>query len=500
MQQITGSGIGFADAALSIEVPKATSVDSLRLTKAGLRYALGNGAFVVDQPTLETCFSKPGAGARSDFDYLANLKIEPSRCEISTFQGKTLVECRSTVGLWAATETGLTLSRRTLGPVFFLDGHPVSGGRFARNVVAVTTAAPQNDRQRALYRGIDGAVARAVASGDDSVRVAPPGDPAITRTVRISIGDVTIGDLVRRETTETSKFKVREATAANPDKEPSRVKMQELELKYADATGRCNRGSAGSDCKEKLREVDKLMQTARAAFAKIPSTVTTTVIGDWQYKKTTYARSIAATIVTETSSVLGKPVRSEDKLSFEFSDFEVVADAEHNVAGHAPQRELIDNPDATLPAIATKAGETAATALRRALRRGALDAAMKAFEKAGGSSRPGYEAVDAAAFDAVGERLLAGEAFGEGTGPIAAPTLKLAPSECLLAAAVATADGAQVSLTAGIYADERGKGVATLEICQNELGAEGLPALTLTGTGRWAIYKTNGVQAEDGHL
>jgi hypothetical protein len=71
----------------------------------------------------------------------------------------------------------------------------------------------------------------------------------------------------------------------------------------------------------------------------------------------------------------------------------------------------------------------------------------------------------------------------------------LAPNECLLVAAVAAAEGGKVSITAGVYADERGKDTATLEICRNELGDEALPAITLGGKARWAIYKSEGVAA-----
>jgi hypothetical protein len=187
--------------------------------------------------------------------------------------------------------------------------------------------------------------------------------------------------------------------------------------------------------------------------------------------------------------------RNEEKVSFEDADYEIVADPAHGVAGHAVDRELLVRPDSRLPRLAERAGEVAANALRRTMQRGAFESAVKAFKNAGGASQPGFERVDAAAFDAVGDRLQAGEAFGEGTGAIAAPTAVLAPNECLLVAAVAAAEGGKVSITAGVYADERGKDTATLEICRNELGDEALPAITLGGKARWAIYKSEGVAA-----
>jgi hypothetical protein len=493
-KEINGAGPGFAATAGSLEVPAPVVVDSVRVTTDGVRYSLGGGQFVVDQSTLATCFSAPGTAKRSEFDYLANLKIEPSRCEVSVYDGKTLVECRSTVGLWNADEKGMSLVRRTLGPLFFLDGQAVTGGRFAHTVVAVTTGAPENARQRALYRGIDSAVQRAVAASDAPVRVVPPTDPAVTTRVRLSVGSIFIGDVGKRESTETSRYEAAGARVPNPDKIKARGQMQDVERRFSEAKAKCDR-QGGSDCRKKLAEIERLMQQARSTFAQIPETVSGSTKATWNYKKTTYFRPITASIVIETEGPIGGRQRTEEKLSFEASDYEVSGDAAHGVAPHAVNRSLISDPDSVLPGLAQKAGEAAASSLQKTLQQSALDAAIKAFAKAGGSSQRGYELVDAAAYDVAGDRLRSGEGFGEGTGAISvpAPGVTLGEKECLLVAAVATTPGSPVTIAAGRYADERGKSIATLEICKNELGAEPLPSISLGGTAKWAIYKTDGV-------
>jgi hypothetical protein len=495
-KEINGAGPGFAATASSLDVPPADVVDSVRLTTDGVRYSLGGGKFVVDRATLATCFAAPGTVKRSEFDYLANLKIEPSRCEVSIFEGKTLVECRSTVGLWNADEKGMSLVRRTLGPLFFLDGQAVSGGRFARTVVAVTTGAAENARQRALYQGIDSAVQQAVAATDAPVRVVPPTDPAVTTRVRLSIGSILIGDLGKRESTETSKYQAAGARVPNPDKIKARSQMQDIERRFSEAKTKCDR-QGGSDCRKKLADIDVLMQKARATFAQIPETVEGSAPATWSYKKTTYFRPISATLVIETERPVGGRARTEEKLSFEASDYEVIGDPAHGVSPHAASRSLIMDPDSVLPGLAKKAGEAAAVSLQKTLQQSALDAAIKAFAKAGGSSQAGYELVDAAAYDVAGDRLRSGEAFGEGTGALALPATSqaLSEKECLLVAAVAPAPGSSVTITAGRYADARGKSIATLEICKSELGAEAVPPISLGGTAKWAIYKTDGVYA-----
>jgi hypothetical protein len=193
-------------------------------------------------------------------------------------------------------------------------------------------------------------------------------------------------------------------------------------------------------------------------------------------------------------------------LSVNWSDYEVEADPAHNVPGHRPDQGPLQNPEALIPFIADQASGALALRLKAAISNAAVEQAMKAFIAAGNEPpKPGYESVDAVAFETAQARLgrvvLRGKAnLAAGGAPFVLPSraARLAPDECLLAVAVGPAETAvdlNLRTPNGAHGDLRGASLAAVEICQNELAQQNtVEALELRskigGDVRWGLYRT----------
>jgi hypothetical protein len=194
-------------------------------------------------------------------------------------------------------------------------------------------------------------------------------------------------------------------------------------------------------------------------------------------------------------------------LSHTWDDYETAADAAHNVPGHDPDRDPIDKPESLVPRLAQKASEALAERLRAVLEQAEIEDAKKALAGAD-QGKPGFEAVDAKALDAVGPRLR--QAAQRGKANLRAGTPLLLPSEalrldsgdCVLAVAVVEDANATAGLTLasedGVFADLRGKRFAAVEACQSDLPAgQDAVRLNLTSASgaeaRWGLYRTSSV-------
>ena len=192
-------------------------------------------------------------------------------------------------------------------------------------------------------------------------------------------------------------------------------------------------------------------------------------------------------------------------LVHEWSDYEVQGDNAHNVKGHSPDRGPIQNAEALVPFVAEQASKRLAAELRSAISEAAIERAVKAFRASGNAPpQPGFETVDAMAFDTAGRRLkrvefrdraqlARGAAF-----TLPAGAAQLAPGECLLGVAVA-ADASTLDLA--IYtpdrrhADFRGGRAAVIEVCQGQPNTASVVERMLLesksgGEARWGLYRT----------
>jgi len=522
------------------KVPDATAftADSIVLTDRGAVVKLGGGSLLTTPATLANCFAEVGTEAAKSpaSGALALLRISPERCDTDRQNGFVHVACRSTVGAWNGDDSGIHGVRRTLGPIHFLEGKPVSGRRFARAVVAIDTGKAENGRETELYNSIRTAATELINHGDDSVRIAPVGDPTVTSNVKISVHDVSIGELRTTRSQQTAKYVVRTDTVPNTAKSEARSQLEQAEQLLSSkrnecssmpssdfsasqaCVDRCVANSAGSsaalcgftckdaggdsgakqDCENRVQQAESALQSARQAYDSMPDTLTNTVYGEFPYERIDYARKVSAVIQTDSGSSISQK-HATDPLEFEAADYQVVGDAAHNVEGHTARRDFIDSPDSILPNLAERASGIAIKRLREALSQGAIDAALRAMAAAGGSAKPGFESVDAMAFDVVGKRLIKAERYGDAVGPLPTSEIAVAAGECLLAVAVSADATSEVALRSkdGHFADQRKRPFAALELCAGEWSGPKPPETLMDAKqAHWAIYRTHEKNAD----
>jgi hypothetical protein len=515
-----------------------------------------NRSLAVRRDVVDACFAAPGtAEAQAPADVMGLLRVERSRCSVDT--GGSHLVCRSSVGVWggslAERTLSLRLTRRTLGPVHFVKGRLVKGTHFASTVVELSKGNLRDPRAAELYRVLDreiGDVVRRDSEGE--VRIALQHDPHVTHFVTVDVADLKLGELVRDETTETTKYKVRDEVKPNPKKPQAQQRVQSAEQKLAqaerdyqqavndwneakrvavqqchqladtisDANQRqtahtaCDVGSAVAQIAQPGHEgVDAArteLDQAHSELATTPDTITEPVMDDWRYKKTNYSRTVSASItLAMRAKGDAQDVTTVLPFNYTWKDYAVEADPAHNVEGHAADQGPIRDETRLIPFIAQQAATDVAVQLRTAIGRAAIEQAIKAFLAAGNEPpRPGWEAVDALAFDTVGPRLKRLVLRGETTlspkgqaSELPARAALLETGECLLGVAVAAGDAPMdvVSRTPdGSHGDLRGGRRALVEVCPDELpgGNKFVSSLQLSsqagGLVRWGLYRTQG--------
>jgi hypothetical protein len=543
-----------ADPGLAFEVQSfavgARSPLARREGKPGgaLWLVMNGGTLEVRADVVKSCFGAPDE-KRPEL-ITALIRMPAGRCSESDDGGKRHIECRSTLGAWSGVVADRALDlravRRSLGAVHFVDGQPVSGARYAKAVVAVTQGAAADPRGRELYRALDQSVRRAIVSdGSGSVRISTPGAADVTYKLHVEVSDLSIGPLERHETTDQSEYKIRDDVRDNPDKPRARERVQtardalrDAEQSYQEevrlweqakqaALDECrrqaeqmksdaNRMMASSTCDiasvagqlvkpgdSALRNARSELADAESTLAGTPDTITVPIMGSWTYKKTLYRRATSAQLKLTMQGVNdAQPSVVPIPLSHQWEDYEVDADPAHNVKGNRPEPRFLQSDDALVPFVAEKASAALAVRLRAALSQAAIEQAMRAFREAGNAPpKPGFEAVDAIAFETAGRRLdrvvLRGEATLASGAPFALPVRSAKPGagSCLLAVAVAeTGSATDLALTApdGAVADLRGGSLALVEVCDGDTRPiEQLSlASKLGGKARWGLYLT----------
>ncbi len=533
-------------------------VDGLSLGPAGAQAKaagkLGNqlwaklGGMDVRVDVLTKCFSAPGAElATRPADPLAHLRLSAARCDEESDDGKRHVSCRTTLGTWegVVSDSAVELHavRRTLGAVHFLDGKLVDGARYARTVVAVSVGQAPDVRRQRLYAALTPAMQKAMAREAGGVRVTAAGATDATYKIGVELAEVTIGDLQTSEVPQTSKYKVRDEQRPNPDKPAAReraanarTRLSEAETAFQDkkadfdrlkreARAECDRiaaeqkdawarigagaGCAAADAIIQPSDSDVVaarteLSTAEAQLAKMPDTITVPIMADWSYTKKLYSRSVSSMLsISLQPADAPTPKTFQTPLQYTWQDHEVQADAAHNVPGHAPDRGPIDNAEGLVPYIAAAASSAIATRFRAAMAEAQIEAARRAMAAAGlEASKPGFETVDALAYDSVGKRLekpllrgsstlTAGKALS-----LPADALSLTADQCLLAVAAGTAESPlalSIRTTDRVFGDTREGGFAMVELCHSELGGKP-PNLELfskaPGAVKWTLFRT----------
>ncbi|MBK7585257.1 MAG: hypothetical protein IPI67_34345 [Myxococcales bacterium] len=508
---------------------------------------LGNGALKVRVDVLSKCFSAIGAEhATRPGDPFGFLRLPVTRCEQDTDDDKPHVECRTTLGVWEGvmSDTAVELRpvRRTLGPVHFLEGKLVNGARYARTIVAVSVGSAPDSRRQRLYAELTPAMRTAMSRDATGIRMADAGASDATYKIGVELSEVTISDLSTTEVNETSKYKVRDDVRQNPKKPAARERVSaarsaltqaeadfqtrkqdfdrekkklidECNAQAAKATGwsavAAATGCAAADgllqpSNSEVTTARTELSTAESELAKEPDTITVPIMADWPYTKKQYSRTVTSVLsISLQAADAGAPKTFQTPLQYTWTDFEVSDDAAHNVKGHAPDRGPIDNPDGLVPYIAAAASSAITTRFRAAMAEAQIEAARKAMAAAGvEASKPGFETVDALAFDTVGKRLekplLRGSSTLVAGKLLSVPSdaLSLSADQCVLAVAAGVAE-TPLALTLrtsdNSFADTRESGFAIVEVCQTELAKGKLPALELAsksaGSVKWTLFR-----------
>lgn len=526
------------------------SARSLADGKSGDRVwlSLANGTLKVRADTAAQCFVPAGSpNAVRPTDPLTLVRLPKTRCEASDDEGNPHLECRTTLGLWegVSTDTALELhaKRRTLGPVHFLNGRLVKGDRYARTVVSVTLGSAPDVRRQRLYSQLTPAIQAAMAKDGGSVRLTEPGSSDVTYRIAVELGEINIGELSTRESQETSRYKIRDDIRPNPEKPAAeqrvtsgRERVQEAETEFQNRKqefdrqkqvliDECNKqaskaddawarvaGATGCAAVDALAQPsDSDLQSARAELATAesklagtPATITVPIMGDWSYTKKSFSRNVAGMLSISLQPINAPSPRVfQTPLVYTWDDYEVQADAPHNVEGHAPDRGPIDDPEALVPYIANAASQSITMRFRGALAEAQIEAARKAMADAGiEASKPGYETIDALAFDLVGSRLekplLRGGSELAAGKVLALPSdaLSLGANQCLLAVAAGaenTTLALELQTQGGSHADRRQGGFVLVELCRSELPSDRVPVLELSssapGTTKWTIFR-----------
>ena len=502
--------------------------------------------FGVPMQTFDACFEAVEAEtSKPPSDLRRLLHLDDKQCASSDHKGKPHLECTSSLGVWqieiADQTLSATLRHQTLGTAHFLGPRLMDGEAFAKVVVGLELGQATDGRQRAVVAAMTEAVRATLASEAGGARVTTKDDPAATVQVRIGLAELSVGELQTTEERETVTYRDHEEDVPNPKKAErvaaaetaaAAVPVAEQALKDAEAkfedskkareriaqecrdqakklgtwggiVGGASCGAATdaaadmllvSNARSKLQQAKADASSTRAAANAEPATTRQWVMLPWTYTKKAYRRTVSVNVDLTVAPKGGEPTRATDSLKLDLSDWEVTADARHGVKGHTPDPNLVQRPDALADRIASQVSGHVQARLRAVLlaeeRRTAADALAKAGIEV---TRQDNVAVDAAAFAAVGARIVKAERRGTAkatSNALMIDGIELQQGECLLAVAAAVApEDAPVVLWAKDrrVIDERGRSSAFVELC-------GPPKpftleLPRGGTARWTVYR-----------
>lgn len=502
--------------------------------------------FAVPMQTFDACFEAADSElAKPPADLRRLLHLEDKQCASADYKGKPHLECTSSLGVWQveSDETSLraTLRHQTLGTTHFLGPRLMDGEAFAKVVVGLELGQATEARQRAVVSAMTEAVRATLASEAGGARVTTKEDPAATVQVRLALADLSVGELQTTEERETVTYRDHEEDVPNP-KKAERVAaaeraaaevptaeqaLKDAEAKFEDSKKARERiaqecrdqakklgtwggivGGAGcgaatdaaadallvSSARSKVAQAKANAASTRAAADAEPATTRQWVMLPWTYSKKAYRRTVSVSVDLTVTPKGGEPNRVTEALRLDLSDWEVTADPRHGVKGHTPDQNLVNRPDALGDRIASQVSGHVQARLRAVLlaeeRRTAADALAKAGIEV---TREDNVAVDAAAFAAVGSRIVKAERRGTAkaaSNALLVDGIELQQGECLLAvaAAIAPAD-APVVLWAKDrrVIDARARSTAFVELCG--------PAKPFTlelprgGSARWTVYR-----------
>ncbi len=535
----------------AVETGVASAAEMKKGTPAGaVPWALlAPGQLKVRADVVASCFSDPSSPeAKPPEDPTVSLRTTREQCA-SRASGH--YECRTALGVWEGRADSdlleLRLTRRNLGAVHFRDGRPVHGARYASSIVAVTTGKAPTKWHEMLYAAVEEGIKSATASGSGDVRVVLGNVPEATHRIHIQVGTVSIGDTQQGKVPASSQYKVRDEPRPNPKKHEAFERIQSAQAQLMQAQSEYNAGIAeaqrtkaacelaaqqaksatnqiggwggllaglavdasNTGCQiaaepsqEPLIMAQQEVQNAQMLHQSTPDTVLVPVMGTWNYDKTSYWRTVNATVqVLTRAEDAPAPTAVKLPLTYVWEDYDVLPDAVHNVEGHTADRKPMEKPEALVPFVAKECSKRVEEQLRAIMSQSLLDQARKALQTAGDKPAPEYEPVDATAYHLTQGRLgrsvrrgrseLQG---GERRVSVAITEPNLEADSCLVVAATAEQGGAARLFLASpdqTWGDLRGGAAVALEMCKQD-GAAVPEVVHLwseqPAAVRWSVY------------
>lgn len=515
----------------------AAQFEGVAFSNKRVSLKLRGGEGRVSWETASTCFSRtPSPQASAD---AGGMPLH--RCVSERKFGHVVQRCLSTVAMWQGrldgTSVDLVKTHRSIGPFHLVGGRPSKGAGLIPNAVSIAVMEGETPQSKEVAGGLGSALSADLLR-DSTARVVAADDHSATHHIELVVKRTEIGDLTKDETEERSRYQDGTERKSNPDYERAERKVREAERalerakqEYEDAkvakseghqdchdtvdtagnvmdlfgvkgtaklrkagNAGCNVVDAVTPVKRKaMDDAEAALQAARSELDRTPEETSVPVYREHTYKKTSYSRSLSATVSLRVS---GKEL-GDQYFSETLTENEVASDPAHNVQGSQVSEAFKNRPESLSPRLLAGIHPIVAKRVRRLIQEGDAAQAARACGESSESAAPELYAL---AWRVAGGRLRGmlrrDSAYASGQGTVIGAGLQTpGAGECLLLTASADS-GEKLSLRSEdrAWEDSRGEGAAFLEFCHSDLHGSKVPAIRVEGpTGSrfvWMAFKT----------
>lgn len=509
---------------------------------------LNDGEVRVRMDSFQSCFSVGASDASAKRGVQRLLRLPSGGCAAD--DDGDHMRCRFPVGVWQGSvepdAISLVAGQQNLGTLHLQGGQLVDGQRYARGVVSIRLEAPRNGWEERFSELLQQEIESWSRELGGDVRLVVGDVPDAVARLVVDVQDIRVSGL--REATETvgARYVVRKEQRANPRRAELQQEVlqaqQELNAAQANSNAAAANSSAGCEAASAGvgKVVDKIpggglfgsimrgaakvassagceamtapdggplaaahaaLEEKKAALQAEPVLIDVPIEDTWPYTRVTFAREAEATLRVTRIDPDGERERKELPLRVVWQDYRDVADSAHNIKGHEPGSELLDEPGAVVGKLTEQWKNILRPTILVALREAENKLASEALAAAGREvASPENAPLELLAFASAGARL--GKTVATGASALAGDgasvrvpfdASKLATSSCLLVAAFSDDVSASLRLRTedARWLDDRGGPAAVLEYCPPK--SERPVPLRLEGEGReakWAVFAT----------
>ncbi|HVJ89210.1 MAG TPA: hypothetical protein VM580_05355, partial [Labilithrix sp.] len=360
---------------------------------------------------------------------MALLHLSSKACKSEETTAGEHVECTTPVGVWQGVNKddaiSLRLVRRTVGPVHLLRGVPVDARGFAKTVVAVRFAQPEDSSVDQLQSGMRTETAR-VLSGDEGVRVASSDADRENLAISVDVGNVRVSELATQTVMVPHEYQDGTRKETNPKKAEARAAVEAAREGITTAKEQCEerrnnardqyqtcmeaakaaanlangkteralqaggtaactilRAAMSTNCSSELGAARERLSNAQANERETPDTIDVPVM-----RKTTYPKRILSRTVTGRVEMTGTldgaaftPVGQPFEARVE--DYEVEGDSAKKIPGHRAASPWISDGPQAVPAVAGTMSKWVVAQIRSITGRAALARAKATLRRSG---------------------------------------------------------------------------------------------------------------------